>query len=81
MRTAYLLSLALLSFATAKPLLAKRWTDFTVKHAWDDVPKGWTYHAPAPAAAGFTMRIALKQDKFDDLVTALYEVSDPAHEK
>ncbi|TBU30571.1 subtilisin-like protein [Dichomitus squalens] len=27
------------------------------------------------------MRIGLKQDRFDDLVAALYEVSDPAHER
>ena len=75
------LLLAAVPFAAAKPLLNKRWEDFEVRHAWADVPKGWKFHAPAPADHVINMRIALKQDRFDDLVTALYEVSDPAHHK
>ena len=67
--------------AASKPLSSqsKRWDDFGMKHAWDEVPRGWELHGPAPADYIFNMRIALKQDRFDDLVTALYEVSDPAH--
>ncbi|KAI0339424.1 subtilisin-like protein [Trametopsis cervina] len=77
----FLLAGALLSFAAAKPLLSKRWDDFETKHAWTEAPKGWNCQGPAPAGHLLDMRIALKQDKFDDLVTALYEVSDPVHEK
>ena len=72
---------AFLHLSSAKPLISKRWDDFEVKHAWVDVPKGWQLHAPAPAEHTFDMRIGLKQDRFDDLVTALYEVSDPSHSK
>ncbi|KAM5543114.1 hypothetical protein V8D89_002988 [Ganoderma adspersum] len=75
------LILGLAHLAASKPLTSqsKRWDDFGVKHAWDEVPRGWELHGPAPADYTFNMRIALKQDRFDDLVTALYEVSDPAH--
>ena len=75
------LFLTLLPFSIAKPLLAKRWDDFEVKHAWADTPKGWTCHGPAPADHTLDMRIALKQDRFDELLTALYEVSEPSHER
>ncbi|KAH8104065.1 peptidase S8/S53 domain-containing protein [Cristinia sonorae] len=78
------LSIALFAFlhlVASKPLLSKRWDDFDVKHAWADVPKGWELHSPAPADHTFNMRIGLKQDRFDDLVAALYEVSDPYHSR
>lgn len=81
MRSICLLAAVLLPFVDAKPLLNKRWTDYEVKHAWNSVPKGWKCQGPAPATHLLDMRIALKQDRFDDLVTALNEVSDPMHEK
>ncbi|KAJ3555486.1 hypothetical protein NM688_g2552 [Phlebia brevispora] len=71
----------LVASALGKPLVSKRWKDFEVKHAWHDVPAGWQFHDIAPEDHILNLRIALKQDRFDDLVTALYEVSDPAHEK
>ncbi|TDL24009.1 subtilisin-like protein [Rickenella mellea] len=64
----------------SKPLF-KRWDDLEVKHAWVERPRGWTLHSAAPANHKFNLRIALKQDKFDDLLTHLYEVSDPLHER
>ncbi|EIW59803.1 subtilisin-like protein, partial [Trametes versicolor FP-101664 SS1] len=73
--------LALVQLCVANPLLPKRWDDFGVKHAWAEIPRGWELHGPAPADYTFDMRIGLKQDKFDELVTSLYEVSDPAHER
>lgn len=73
--------LALVQLCVANPLLLKRWDDFGVKHAWAEIPRGWELHGPAPADYTFDMRIGLKQDKFDELVTSLYEVSDPAHER
>ena len=75
------LILGLAHLAASKPRAVKRWDDFGVKHAWAEVPRGWELHGPAPPDYTFDMRIGLKQDKFDDLVTALYEVSDPAHER
>ncbi|EKM50516.1 uncharacterized protein PHACADRAFT_263851 [Phanerochaete carnosa HHB-10118-sp] len=62
--TLYLL--ALVPLAAAKPLVSRRWdSDFEVKHAWNDVPKGWKCHGPAPPDHVLDMRIALKQDRLD----------------
>lgn len=76
-----LLVLSLGASAFAKPLISKRWNEFEVKHAWQEVPIGWRFHDAAPLDHVLDMRIALKQDKFEDLLAALYEVSDPLHEK
>lgn len=81
MLSASLLFLGLLQLVVSKPLLSKRWDEFDVKHSWVEVPRGWELHGPAPEDYKFNMRIALKQDRFDDLVTSLYEVSNPYHPK
>ncbi|KAF7317714.1 Subtilisin-like protein [Mycena kentingensis (nom. inval.)] len=75
--------LALAHLCVSKPLAVKRWEGASVgvKHEWVEVPSGWTYHSDPPADHLMEIRIGLKQDKFDELVKALYEVSDPAHEK
>nr|GAT56545.1 subtilisin-like protein [Mycena chlorophos] len=71
----------LAQFGAANPVAEKRWDDVEVKHAWVQVPKGWEYHsAPSPDYM-LELRIGLKQDKLDDLIQALYEVSDPIHAK
>ena len=76
-----LFAFSLSSFVLAKPLISRRWDEFEVKHAWQDVPTGWKLHTSAPLDHVIDMRISLKQDKFDDLVATLYEVSDPYHAK
>lgn len=45
------------------------------------IPKGWEYHSPAPADHSLDLRIGLKQDKIDELISSLYEVSDPSHSR
>lgn len=80
MRWLYIVALTFLRPVTPKSLVSNQWEDFAVKHTWSVAPEGWKLHAPnAPANHTFNMRIGLKQDRFDDLVTALYEVSDPFH--
>ena len=60
----------------------KRWDNFQTKHAWAEVPKGWVVHdEDAPKDHMLKMRIGLKQDRFDDLVDELYQVSNPNHER
>lgn len=71
---------ALAPVALTKPL-AKRWDDFQIKHAWVETPSGWEVHGDAPADHRIDLRIGLKQDKFDELVEHLYQVSDPSHER
>lgn len=79
-KNALVLSL-LVGTALCKPLY-KRWDDFRVKHAWvDGTPKGWEVIGPAPSDHRLTVRIGLKQDGIDDLITNLYAVSDPNHRR
>ncbi|KAF7309456.1 Subtilisin-like protein [Mycena indigotica] len=73
----------LAQFAAAKPLASKRWAtaEPAVKHAWLETPGGWEYHSAPSADHLLELRIGLKQDKIDELIKALYEVSDPVHHK
>ncbi|KAI0766668.1 subtilisin-like protein [Trametes elegans] len=75
------LFLGLVQLAFGTPLLSKRWDESRVKHSWREIPRGWELHGAAPADYVFDMRIGLKQDKIDKLISALYEVSDPNHDK
>lgn len=59
--------------------LARRWDDLEVKHAWVDIPAGWERHTDAPLDHVLNLKISLKQDKLDDLIGHLYQVSDPTH--
>lgn len=74
------LVLGLVQLCLANPI-SKRWDDLSVKHSWTEVPKGWELQGPAPADHTMDMRIGLKQDKIEQLISTLYEVSDPAHHK
>ncbi|KAF7430691.1 hypothetical protein PC9H_006402 [Pleurotus ostreatus] len=75
-----LLVLALAQFVLASPH-ARRWDDLAVKHSWTEIPEGWVYHsAPSPSRL-LDLRIGMKSHKMDDLITQLYEVSDPKHPK
>lgn len=76
-----ILVLGLAPLIAAKPLTSNRWNDVAVKHAWVETPRGWEFHSAPPADHLLEMRIGLKQNKLDELITSLYEVSDPAHER
>jgi Pro-kumamolisin, activation domain len=75
---ASLLVLGLVQLGTSKIHL-KRWDNLAVKHSWPEIPRGWKYKAPAPADYVFELRIGLKQDRIDDLIDNLMEISDPSH--
>ncbi|KAJ6485625.1 peptidase S8/S53 domain-containing protein [Mycena sanguinolenta] len=75
------LVVALAGFSSAKPLSDKRWNDVSVKHRWVEIPRGWEFQSTPPEDHLLEMRIGLKQNKLEELVSALYEVSDPTHEK
>ena len=55
----------------------KRWGELKVKHEWTDVPKGWVEIGRPPADYPMKINIGLKQERFDELLGHLYEVSDP----
>ncbi|KAJ7036507.1 peptidase S8/S53 domain-containing protein [Mycena alexandri] len=73
--------LLLAGLCGAKPLSGKRWNDLAVKHAWVETPRGWEFHSKPPGDHLLDMRIGLKQAKLEELISSLYEVSDPAHER
>lgn len=76
----FALVVGLAQLCLTKPL-SKRWDDVAEKHSWVEIPRGWELHSSVPADYTFEMRIALKQDKIDDLIANLMETSDPAHPK
>ena len=78
MRLSAILGFAFLRAVIATPFV-KRWDDFNLKHGWVEIPKGWVEHGDAPADHTIDLRIGLRQDRFDELVDHLYQVSDPAH--
>lgn len=68
--------------AISKPLgLEKRWEELRVKHEWIDVPKGWVEVGRPPAEHLLKMNFGLKQERFDELLDHLYQVSDPEHRR
>ncbi|KAF8153338.1 hypothetical protein B0H34DRAFT_810107 [Crassisporium funariophilum] len=50
------LVLGLAQLCASKSLLS-RWDDISEKHSWVDIPRGWAYHAPAPAEHLFNLTI------------------------
>ena len=73
-----LLVFGLVQLGTSKSLL-KRWDNLAVKHSWPEIPRGWEYKAPAPSNYVFNLRIGLKQNKINDLIDNLMEISDPTN--
>ncbi|KAH9052983.1 subtilisin-like protein [Lactarius deliciosus] len=65
-------------FAT---LLAPRWDNMRVKHAWEAVPENWESLGIPSAGTTINLHLALKPHRENALVTALYEVSSPGHSK
>jgi len=72
--------ISLLQLCATKPL-SRRWDDIAEKHSWVEIPRGWEYHSTPPADHKFEMRVALKQNRIDDLIANLMETSDPSHPK
>lgn len=61
--------------------LDKRWEELEVKHEWIDIPKGWVEIGRPPADYLLKMDFGLKQERFEELLDHLYEVSDPEHHR
>ncbi|KAH8999904.1 subtilisin-like protein [Lactarius hatsudake] len=77
----------LLSVLFAVPLadratcLPSLWGDKRVKHTWDTLPDNWESLGPPPADTTIDLYIALKPHSENALIEALYQVSDPGHER
>lgn len=72
----FLLVFGLAQLVTSKTLL-KRWDNHVVKHAWSEIPRGWEHLASAPSNYVLELRIGLKQNRINDLIDNLMEISDP----
>ena len=77
MRWTFFLLLGLTPLSSAK--LLRRWDDFAEKHSWAEVPQGWEYRDSAPQDHTFDLRIGLKQNRIEELIENLLEISDPSH--
>lgn len=74
---------SLLHICIANPLNKdfKRWNDLETKHSWAETPRNWELIGPAPTDHNLQMRVGLKQDRMDELISHLYQVSDPSHDR
>lgn len=55
---------------------------YVKRHSLPSIPTGWTLNEEIPSADTLiTLQIGLKQHRIDTLIKALYEVSDPDHER
>ena len=79
MRLSTVLLLGFVHFGLSKPL--QRWGKMKIKHAWRDIPRGWELYGEARSDHILNLHIGLAQNRLDELVTSLYEVSDPTHER
>ncbi|KAH8985704.1 subtilisin-like protein [Lactarius akahatsu] len=63
----------------AKPL-SPPWDNMHVKHSWNAVPTNWVSLGRPPPGTTIDLYIALKPNREDALIDALYEVSEPGHQ-
>ncbi|KAH9057760.1 subtilisin-like protein [Lactarius vividus] len=61
--------------------LAPRWDEMKVMHAWSTVPNNWESLGHPPNQTTIDFYIALKSQRENALVDALYQVSDPKSPK
>ena len=71
-----LLVLGLVQLGISKAL-PKRWDDLALKHSWSNIPQGWEHKAVAPSNYVLELRVGLKQNRIDELIDNLMEISDP----
>ncbi|KAK0203079.1 peptidase S8/S53 domain-containing protein [Desarmillaria ectypa] len=75
--------LGLTQLCLSTPLASKRWDtdDLLEKHSWAEVPRGWEWVSKPDPDSIIELRIGLKQDRVDELISSLYEVSTPNHNR
>ncbi|KAH9037064.1 subtilisin-like protein [Lactarius pseudohatsudake] len=62
----------------AKPL-SPPWDNMHIKHSWNAVPRNWESLGHPPSGTIIDLYIALKPNRENALIDALYEVSEPGH--
>ncbi|KAF9014524.1 subtilisin-like protein [Hymenopellis radicata] len=71
---------AVAQLSLASPL-AKRYTPLRRRHSWNAPPRGWEFHSVPAAGEVIELRIGLRQGRVDELISSLYEVSEPGHHR
>ena len=61
--------------------LTTLWDDIRVKYTWNATPANWETLGHPPAGTAIDLYIALKPDRENALIDALYKVSNPGHPK
>lgn len=75
------LLLSILSSCWTSQILHNDPPTFKVKHSWRSVPHGWKFHSwPSPNHL-LDVYIGYKQSAVDAMISSLYEVSDPSHDR
>ncbi|KAH8983470.1 subtilisin-like protein [Lactarius akahatsu] len=78
----YLLSvLSIVPLADRATSLPSLWGNIRVKHTWGTLPANWESLGPPPTGTAIDLYIALKPHSENALIEALYQVSDPGHER
>ncbi len=75
--------LGLTQLCLSTPFSSKRWDtdDLLEKHSWVEVPRGWEWVSKPDPESIIELRIGLKQDRVDELISSLFEVSTPNHQR
>ncbi|KAH9168160.1 subtilisin-like protein [Lactarius sanguifluus] len=61
--------------------LTPRWNETKVKHAWHTIPENWVDLGHPSAGTTIDLHLALKSHDENALIDALYEISDPNHQR
>ncbi|KAH8983893.1 subtilisin-like protein [Lactarius hatsudake] len=61
-----------------KPL-SPPWDDMHIKHSWNAIPKNWEALGHPPSGSTIDLYIALRPQRENAVIDALYEVSEPGH--
>ena len=75
--------LSILTPAVLAVPLVSPWGNMLVKHEWNnsDIPDNWLALGHPPDGTTIDLHIALKPDRENALINALYKVSQPRHPK
>ncbi|KAF8266385.1 subtilisin-like protein [Lactarius quietus] len=76
-----LFAISVVPLANLATYPAALWGDIRVKHSWKTIPANWESLGPPPAGTTVDLYIALKPHRENALIDALYEISDPGHQK
>ncbi|KAH8997664.1 subtilisin-like protein [Lactarius hatsudake] len=79
MRYHCILVLSVILLASLAKPLSPSWDNIHIKHSWNAVPTNWVSLGRPPSGTTIDLYIALKPNRENALIDALYEISEPGH--